>query len=243
MRIVPVLDIKNGVVVRGIAGRRENYRPIVSQLTSSSFPVDLAKAFRDQLGLREIYLADLDAIGGQEPCWKIYGDIRSLGCRLWVDAGIRNVSDAHKLLQGGISDIVIGLETLAGPTEVKAICDTLESEQIIFSLDLKHGKPLGNVNAWSKEDAYPIANEAIGFGIRRLIILDLAMVGRGRGLGTEELCRRIAKVNPSIEICAGGGIQGPEDFSRLAECGVQTVLIASALHDGRLRPKHWQGNR
>jgi phosphoribosylformimino-5-aminoimidazole carboxamide ribotide isomerase len=240
MRIIPVMDIKNGVVVRGIAGQREDYRPIVSQLTSSYLAVDVAKAFRDQLGLGEVYLADLDAIGGQEPAWNIYGDIRSLGCRLWVDAGVRDLADAQKLIRGGISDIIIGLETLAGPREVQAICDILGAERVIFSLDMKNGEPLGNVNGWSKADAYSIANEAIGLGIRRLIILDLARVGLGRGLGTEELCHRIVKANPEIEICAGGGIQGPQDLTRLAECEVQGVLVASALHDGRLRPDHWQ---
>src|SRR5262249_34926262 len=137
-------------------------------------------------------------------------------------------------------DIVIGLETLAGPKELEAICDTLESERVIFSLDMKHGEPLGNVNGWSKVDAYSIVSEAIGLGIRRLIVLDLARVGLGTGLGTEELCRRVVQANPEIEICAGGGIQGQEDLKQIAECGVQSVLIASALHDGRLRPQHWQ---
>ena len=31
MKILPVIDLKGGVVVRGVAGRRDEYRPIVSQ--------------------------------------------------------------------------------------------------------------------------------------------------------------------------------------------------------------------
>src|SRR5712691_8235104 len=104
MRVIPVLDIKNGVVVRGIGGRREQYRPIVSKLTTSCRPADVARSFCDRLGLAEIYLADLDAIAGAPPSWRIYGEIRSLGCRLWVDAGVRHVVDALELARHGIQN-------------------------------------------------------------------------------------------------------------------------------------------
>src|SRR5712692_317964 len=107
MRVIPVMDIMNGVVVRGIGGRREEYRPIVSQLTSSVLPLEVAQAFREQLGFSEIYLADLDAIAGAEPAWKIYRDIQLLGCRLWVDAGIRDVARALDLEQAGVDNVVL----------------------------------------------------------------------------------------------------------------------------------------
>src|SRR5438132_2050980 len=122
MRVIPVLDIKNGMVVRGIGGRREEYRPIISKLTGSCRPADVARAFRDQLGLTEMYIADLDAIAGASPAWNTYQEIQSLGCRLWVDAGVRDDADALELSQHEIRDVVIGLETVAGPEVVKAAC-------------------------------------------------------------------------------------------------------------------------
>ena len=84
MRVIPVLDIKDGLVVRGIGGRRDEYRPIASKLTASCQPVDVARAFRDLLGLEEIYLADLDAIAGARPAWDIYREIQAsaAGCGL-----------------------------------------------------------------------------------------------------------------------------------------------------------------
>jgi phosphoribosylformimino-5-aminoimidazole carboxamide ribotide isomerase len=235
------MDVKNGVVVRGIGGRREEYRPIVSWLTPSHLPAEVGRAFRDQLGLKEIYLADLDAIAGVEPAWKTYDDIRSLGCRLWVDAGVRDVTGALELAESGIDDVIVGLETLADPREGVAICQELGSGRVIFSLDLKEGVPLGDVKKWRKPDAHSIAGQAISFGIRRLIVLDLARVGLGIGLGTDELCHRLAKDYPHVEIIAGGGIRDSADLLCLAESGVRTVLVASALHDGRLRPEHWKG--
>src|SRR5579872_5647704 len=47
MRIVPVLDLLGGVVVRGVGGRRREYRPVVSRLTPSCDPLDVARAFAD----------------------------------------------------------------------------------------------------------------------------------------------------------------------------------------------------
>ena len=46
LRIIPVLDLQAGQVVRGIAGERQNYLPIVSRLTTSSRPLGIAQAFR-----------------------------------------------------------------------------------------------------------------------------------------------------------------------------------------------------
>ena len=71
MRILPVIDLKGGLVVRGVAGRRQEYRPVVSRLTPSSRPIDVAGAFRDHLGLDHLYLADLDAIAGAAPALEL----------------------------------------------------------------------------------------------------------------------------------------------------------------------------
>ena len=185
MRVIPVLDIKNGVVVRGIGGRREEYRPIVSKLTTSCRPVDVAQVFREQLGLEEIYLADLDAIAGALPSWRIYGEIQVLGCRLWIDAGIRHAADALELARHGIQEVVVGLETIAGPDVLTSTCRELGGDRIMFSLDLKDGRPLGQLTSWKQPDIYAIAAQAIEGGICRLLILDLTRVGMGQGPGTK----------------------------------------------------------
>ena len=39
---------------------------------------------------------------------------------------------------------------------------------------------------------------------------------------------------PGLEVTAGGGVRGRADLDRLKACGVRNVLVASALHDGRL---------
>jgi phosphoribosylformimino-5-aminoimidazole carboxamide ribotide isomerase len=235
MRIIPVLDLQNGVVVRGIAGRRREYRPVASQLTSSYHPADVARAFRDDFGLTELYLADLDAIAGRRPALEIYAILRDLGFRLNVDAGVRKALDTQPLAAAGIEGIVAGLETIAGPHVLQKLCRDLGSERILFSLDLKEGRPLGNLPMWGTTETWPIIERAVESGVRRMIILDLARVGVDTGTGTEELCIRLNREFPGAEVIVGGGIRGNSDLERLKCCGVSAALVASALHDGRLR--------
>ena len=53
MLAIPVLDVLNGVIVRGVGGRRNEYRPVESVLTQSARPLDVAQAFRDRLSLTD----------------------------------------------------------------------------------------------------------------------------------------------------------------------------------------------
>src|SRR5262249_6564223 len=105
MRLVSFLDVRGGTVVCGMWGRRNEYQPISSLLTPSCTPVDVARTFRDRFGLTELYLADLDAIAGSRPAQAIYKEIRALGCRLWVDAGVRDLATAEPLQDAAIDRI------------------------------------------------------------------------------------------------------------------------------------------
>jgi phosphoribosylformimino-5-aminoimidazole carboxamide ribotide isomerase len=228
------MDLLKGEVVRGVAGRRHEYRPVVSRLTPSAEPLAVARAFRDHFGLTELYLADLDAIAGAPAALATYDALHADGFRLWVDAGIRRAADARPLAEEDVDGIVAGLETLHSPADLRALCAEYGSERIIFSLDLKAGVPLGEVAAWQATDAEALAEQAVSCGVRRLTVLDLARVGVGAGLGTEALCERLAQSYPQVEVIAGGGVRDAADLRRLKGYGVRGVLVASALHDGRL---------
>jgi phosphoribosylformimino-5-aminoimidazole carboxamide ribotide isomerase len=233
MRILPVLDVMNGEVVRGVGGRRQEYRPIVSCLIPSSRPSDLIRAIRSHFGWDEFYLADLDAILGGAPAWTLYTALRTEGFRLWVDGGVRRMTQACQLAEVGIESIVVGLETVAGPAELAAMARAF-GERLVFSLDLRQGEPLGERDAWEGEDAWSIAAQAVRLGVRRLLVLDLARVGLGGGTGTRELCARLCADFPFVEVSTGGGVRNRGDLEELRDCGVRAALVASALHDGRL---------
>ncbi|MCA9270670.1 MAG: hypothetical protein KDA41_19445, partial [Planctomycetales bacterium] len=92
--ILPVIDLLGGQVVRGVAGRREEYRPIVSRIAAGSAPTQVAAALAQRFGFRDAYVADLDAIAGAEPAWEDYQAIADAGLQLWVDAGAGEVDRA-----------------------------------------------------------------------------------------------------------------------------------------------------
>jgi phosphoribosylformimino-5-aminoimidazole carboxamide ribotide isomerase len=240
-RVIPVLDLKGGQAVRAVGGDRVHYQPLRTRLHADSAPLGVARGFRDVLNLRELYLADLDAIAGKAPSCSLYRAIRALGLDLWVDAGIRDRTGLDPLLAAGVSSLVIGLETVRGPAALSAIGSELRPEQLVFSLDLRAGVPLvGDGADWGTSDPFTIGCSAIALGIRRLLILDLARVGTGRGSGTMALLARLHGEHPEIEITVGGGIAGLAEVRALAQVGAGGVLLGSALHDGRIGARELQ---
>ncbi|MBI3865151.1 MAG: hisA/hisF family protein [Planctomycetia bacterium] len=234
MQIIPVLDLLEGVVVRGVAGKRSEYRPVISRLTPRADALSVARAFRDQLGLMRLYVADLDAIVHRRPNLRIVRALADAGFELLVDAGIRDASDSEAVIQAGTAKVIAGLETCPGPDSLSGLTARYGAPRVIFSLDLKDGKPVGNLERWETTDAFEIACRAIQCGVTQVIVLDVAQVGVGAGLTTEALCRRLIHGFPGLVVITGGGIRDAADLQHIRESGVHGVLIASALHDGRI---------
>jgi phosphoribosylformimino-5-aminoimidazole carboxamide ribotide isomerase len=235
MRIVPVIDLKGGLVVRGMAGRRDEYRPIVSQLVREPTPQAVAEVFARRFGFSKVYVADLDAIGGAPPDFSAYEAITACGLTPWIDAGVETAQQAKQLGSGTFS-IISGLESLRSPDELQGIVNGCGADRVVFSLDLKAGEPITNIAAWRAVAPDKIAAAAIDRGIWRMIVLDLADVGVSRGAGTLDLVRQLRSVHPHLEITAGGGVRGIADLRQMAEAGCDAALVASALHDGRITP-------
>ncbi len=243
MRVIPVLDLKAGQAVHALAGDRVNYRPIRSVWHPSTDPILLAKGFRErypasQHSPMDLYLADLDAIGGRSPNLSLYARLKEIGLNLWLDCGLRDAEDVAPLLDAGVPSLVAGLETLEGPAALKAVVDRAGRGRVVFSLDLREGRPLVETSGvWGTSDPFEIALEATRQGVQRLLLLDLARVGIGRGLGTLELLLRTKSVvGIDLEVIVGGGVSTLADLPPLAEAGASAVLVGSAIHDGRMEP-------
>ncbi|HXY70803.1 MAG TPA: HisA/HisF-related TIM barrel protein, partial [Gemmatimonadales bacterium] len=65
MRIVPVLDLKGGIVVHARRGRRDEYAPLRSPLVEGCEPVAVARALCTACRTTTLYVADLDALAGE----------------------------------------------------------------------------------------------------------------------------------------------------------------------------------
>jgi phosphoribosylformimino-5-aminoimidazole carboxamide ribotide isomerase len=247
VQVIPVIDLMHGEVVRGVGGRRDEYQAIQSLLAADARPSTVAGALA-AAGFRETYVADLDAIRGTPPAWSIYTDLMRSGLELWVDAGLSTVESTRDMLRFNfegqpLAAIVAGLESLDGPDALAEMCAVVGCRRLIFSLDLKLGLPIAGSPAWQGLSARQIAAIALRAGVRRMIVLDLACVGMGQGVGTERLCRDLRCLEPGLQIIAGGGVRGLSDLRSLHRSGCDAALVASALHDGRLTPRDCIGLR
>lgn len=246
MEVIPVIDLLHGQVVHARRGDRTAYRPLVTPWSRTAEPLDVANGLRDSFGFRRFYLADLDAIGGATPNLAVYREWKRAGFDLMLDAGIRDKEQAAAL-KATADSLVFGLETVPERTGWRELIDAFPGSECtertagswpraIFSLDLKNGSPLG-IAAWTN-DPIPIVDEAVSAGFTGLLVLDLASVGNSGGLGTIRLVEIIRRRHPKLWLAAGGGIRGPEDLTDAESIGLNAVLVATALHDGRLTPAH-----
>jgi phosphoribosylformimino-5-aminoimidazole carboxamide ribotide isomerase len=239
MRIIPVVDLQGGLVVRGIGGQRDRYRPVTGALTGGPDVASAAEALVEGFGFAEVYVADLDAIGGGEPRWDLYEILLRAGLRLTIDGGLSTVDRTSAFRDFGrcrpeVTGIIVALETLRTEDSLADIFRVLGRELAVFSLDLKDGRPLTSVTPWRGLAPERLMAVAVDIGFRRGIVLDLARVGRGRGTGLDDLCRRLRFGHSGLELVAGGGVRDRRDLDALASAGCDAALVGSALGDGQL---------
>src|SRR4051812_22723799 len=142
MRVIPVIDLMNGQVVRAVAGRRSEYKPIQSQIATDAQPATVASALLERFGFEMVYVADLDAIQGRSPNVTAWEQIRGAGLSLWLDTGVCDPSAClalHELLRSRLIDahIVIALESLRNPDAEGWLDLRALGQALTFSLDLQ----------------------------------------------------------------------------------------------------------
>ena len=223
-----------GRAVHAVGGDRARYRPVRSIIAAGDDPRELARGFRDALGVRSLYLADLDAIAGRPADVPLYRELAGLG-GLWVDAGVREAEDVSSLLEVPGLVVVAGSETASGPDAIAAMLERAGPDRLIVSLDLRDGRPIApGFDARGEADAAAIAGRLVRLGVRRILLLDLARVGRGEGVGTDRLLAGMLQAHPDIQVAVGGAVAGEADAADLRRRGASAVLVGSALHDGRI---------
>ena len=160
MRIIPVIDLMNGRVVRGVAGQRDSYQAVESEIAAEPTPTSVANALADRFGFDEVYVADLDAIGGLPPDERSCEEIAASGMRLWLDAGITDAARAKTVLEiaSENSHIVVGLESIASADDLQGVFSAIPGGRGVFSLDLKGGVPMANSTAWRRMNSEKLLN-------------------------------------------------------------------------------------
>jgi phosphoribosylformimino-5-aminoimidazole carboxamide ribotide isomerase len=232
LKVIPVIDVLNGIVVHAVRGKRKEYLPLQSILCKSVEPLEVAKTFRN-LGFSELYVADLDAI---IDCSLNFQTLKSIidetGLKLMVDAGVTGIERAQKLLENGVSKLIIGTETLQSKNFVANAVRLFGSERVVFSLDLKGDKVLVKLGFDGCKSPLCLLRDFKQMGVSQVIVLDLTRVGSGEGVNVDFLKKVIGEVG--VDVYVGGGVRDIKDLVELKNLGVSGALVATALHTGKI---------
>lgn len=232
MRVIPVIDLKGGEAVHAVRGDRERYRPLRSRIAEGSDPLHLTRAVRDRFGLDELYVADLDAIGGGPGSPDVVAAL-AREAQVMVDAGTATAAAVGKLLDLGVARVVIGTESLPGAEAFQRLRAELPDAPLVLSLDLRGGRLLSPDPALAGIAAVDALARLAEAGAQEAIVLDLVRVGSGEGPDVTLLDELHARF-PKVELLAGGGVRHAADLRALAGAGTSGALVATALHGGAI---------
>jgi phosphoribosylformimino-5-aminoimidazole carboxamide ribotide isomerase len=219
MEIIPVLDLKGGTVVHAKQGQRDTYQPIASRLCATSAPDAVLAALLRLHAFRSVYVADLDAIEKTGEHSSVIAELarRHSEVEFWIDSG--NQATAAEPKHHNLRH-VLGSESMRASESRKAIAPTA-----ILSLDFRGVDFLGPRQLLETPSLWP----------DRVIAMTLARVGGGDGPDLERLAS-VQQRAGARRVYAAGGVRGRADLEALSQAGAAGVLVASALHDGRLTP-------
>jgi phosphoribosylformimino-5-aminoimidazole carboxamide ribotide isomerase len=240
MRLIPVIDLLDDHAVHAIKGIREHYRPVQSVLCDTSDPLVLASAFRDQLKLNEIYIADLNAIQGFSRMrhQSLIGNLcRIEGMRIILDAGTSDVEKAQAWLDQGVQKVVIASETLGVLDDLQGISARIDPHRLVFSMDLKNGQILSRCHSLAALTLMEALCLLQLTGWQEVILLDLNRVGSREGVDTALVAEAHTRF-PDLHLLLGGGIANPQELVELESIGVAGILVATALHNGSINAQH-----
>jgi phosphoribosylformimino-5-aminoimidazole carboxamide ribotide isomerase len=221
--VIPAIDLKGGEAVRARMGLRQSYAPLKTPLARSSAPQDVVTGLLTLHPFQTIYFADLDRIERRSSHERCLEELRAAFPRLklWVDAGIRDAEEARAwLARHGEAHLVLGSESLQSRTVLE---DPALAGRTLLSLDFRGDDLLGPGEIWERPQLWPA----------RVIVMTLARIGTNAGPDLDRLAK-VKRHAPKAKIYAAGGLRDGSDLKRLMQAGVSGVLVASALHAGRL---------
>jgi phosphoribosylformimino-5-aminoimidazole carboxamide ribotide isomerase len=213
MRLIPVLDLKDGVVVHAQRGQRDCYQPIHSPLCRSADVYDVIDAFLQLAAFDVMYVADLNAITQQADNQALIYEVlqRYPMITFWLDAGYQSPDLAF----ANVSNYrpVLGSECCSSE-------QLIATKHALLSLDFSaHDEPLGEARLFSDSTLWS----------EQVIIMTLARVGSNTGVDNEKL-RCYQQRYPQTDFIAAGGVRNIADMQQLQAIGINSVLVASALH-------------
>ena len=233
-KIIPCLDVQNGMVVKGI-----NF----VGLKEVGDPVEFAKKYCED-GADELTMLDITAtLEGRKTKLEIIRRVKNvITIPLAVGGGIRNLADIQDVLTAGADKVGINTAAVKDKNILREAAIKFGSEKIILAVDTKrqsNGRYTVYINggkddtgidliAWVKEA------EQLGSGELLPTSIDTDGMTGGYDIGLYSLICNTVK----IPVIASGGCGKLEDFKEIFDrTNVSAALAASVFHFGKCTVK------
>lgn len=228
MIIIPAVDLKNGKCVQLVQGEPGTEQVIIDD------PDEVAMQWIEK-GAKRLHIVDLDgALGSGENLTIVKKIINKSDVPVQMGGGIRTVEDAEKLLDSGVSTVIIGTMAIKNPEHISYLSSKYGSEKICVSLDSKNNKVV--THGWTESTEKTPVEYAKLFeekGAGSILFTNVDVEGLLGGVDLNPVKELLSEVN--ISIIYSGGITSLEDLNLLSEIGTEYVVIGSALYKGLIQ--------
>jgi phosphoribosylformimino-5-aminoimidazole carboxamide ribotide isomerase len=244
--LIGVIDIRHGLAVHAIAGQRAQYQPARADGVPEGDALQLAARYL-RLGVKSLYIADLDAICEGLPNARLLAELAS-GCEhCIIDAGSAVQELSYFFASQPHVRFVLPTESFGSLEQWTKVCMAIDSEKVVLGLDLngnqvrlRHSSvsdidsPHASIGNESDSDLWqnisPWIDRARELHLPALLVLDLTYVGASKGPGCLQACRLIQSHKKDLPIISGGGVRTREDVTRMRLAGCDHVLVGTSLH-------------
>jgi phosphoribosylformimino-5-aminoimidazole carboxamide ribotide isomerase len=228
MDVIPAIDLRDGCCVRLFQGDYDR------ETVFSDDPVATAQRWAAE-GAPRLHVVDLDGARAGRPVndGAVRNIIGAAGVPVQVAGGVRKIDDVDAWTTAGADRVVLGTAALRDEGLVREACRRY-GERIVVSLDARDG--ILKAQGWTEstgERAEDALRRLEALGVRRFVFTD---IGRDATLTSPNLEAIGALLSiTKAALIASGGVASVEHIARLAELGVEGVIVGMALYDGRLR--------
>lgn len=226
-RIVPCLDVRNGVTVKGVS---------FGALREVGDPVEHALRYIEE-GADELVFLDITAHREGKPVlYELIGRLaRELTIPFTVGGGISSLKDAQEVLDAGADKISINSAAVTTPDIVDQIATTFGSQALCVAIDSLKTEYGHRVYIRGGTQATPNATldwarEVYDRGAGEVLLTSIAHDGNRSGFDIELVSDVSQSIN--IPVIASGGAGSATDFVALFSLtGASAGLAAGIFHD------------
>ncbi len=233
-RIIPCLDVKDGVVVKGVQFRNHEVMGDI---------VPLAKRYADE-GADELVFYDITASSDARVVDKSWVSrvAEVIDIPFCVAGGIKSVDDAKRILEFGADKVSINSPALANPELITELADRFGVQCVVVGIDSYFDAETGQyqvkqytgdeqrtrLTKWTTPD-WVVEVQKRGAGEIVLNMMNQDGVRQGYDLTQLKLIRELCKV-PLIASGGAGEMVHFRDAFQIAD--VDGALAASVFHKG-----------